>query len=53
LSPHLTSRDANPANAKILDFFDFFSPAWLTPPTLPAQPTNGVCDRTLGKDPSH
>ena len=51
--PPLTQRDANPANAKILDFFDFSAPAWLTPPPLPNQPTNGVCDRNLGKDPNH
>jgi phospholipase C len=40
----LTARDA--AADDMLEFFDFTSPHLLTPPTLPAQPTNGVCDYT-------
>ncbi len=44
--PALTQRDAtipdmaDPQNG----FFDFSAPHLLTPPTLPTQPTNGVCD---------
>ena len=33
------------------EFFDFSAPAWLTPPVLPDQPTNGVVDRSLQKYP--
>lgn len=40
--PPLTPRDA--AADDMTEFFDFTAPAWLTPPPLPPQPTNGVCD---------
>ena len=43
--PSLTPRDAWADN--MLEFFDFSSPHLLTPPTLPAQPTNGTCDFNL------
>ena len=43
--PPLTNRDA--AADPMLDFFDFTTPAWATPPPLPDQPTTGVCDKTL------
>jgi hypothetical protein len=33
------------------EFFDFSNPAHLTPPPLPTQPTNGVCDKTKEKAP--
>ncbi len=41
----LTIRDAEADD--MLEFFDFSAPAWLTPPVLPDQPTNGVVDRSL------
>jgi phospholipase C len=40
LSP-LTHRDA--AQMDMTEFFDFDNPVWLTPPTPPAQDTNGAC----------
>ena len=43
--PPLTARDA--AADDMTEFFDFGNvPAWLTPPPLPAQPTNGLDDPT-------
>ena len=46
--PSLSARDA--AADDMMEFFDFSSPHWLTPPTtLPPQPTNGVCDKTQEK----
>ena len=39
--PALTKRDA--AQMDMTAFFDFNSPAWMTPPTPPAQHTNGHC----------
>jgi phospholipase C len=39
--PSLTRRDA--AQPSMSEFFDFSSPSWMTPPTPPAQPTNGTC----------
>lgn len=45
----LTNRDAEADD--MLEFFDFSAPAWLTPPVLPDQPTNGVVDRSLQKYP--
>ena len=51
--PPLTQRDAtipdmaDPQNG----FFDFSSPHLLTPPTLPTQPTNGVCNYQLESHP--
>jgi phospholipase C len=41
----LTKRDAEADD--MLEFFDFSTPVWLTPPPLPDQPTNGVVDRSL------
>lgn len=46
----LTLRDANADD--MMEFFDFSSgPRLLTPPPLPAQPTNGVCNTQLEKAP--
>jgi phospholipase C len=39
--PSLTNRDA--AQMDMTEFFDFTNPPWQTPPTPPAQPTNGAC----------
>jgi len=39
--PALTKRDA--AQPDMTAFFDFTSPPWMTPPTPPAQTTNGAC----------
>ncbi|MGB7135310.1 MAG: alkaline phosphatase family protein [Acidobacteriaceae bacterium] len=39
--PALTKRDA--AQPDMTEFFDFSSPPWMTPPTPPAQATNGAC----------
>lgn len=41
----LTQRDAQADD--MTEMFDFTKPAWLTPPPLPTQPTNGVVDRSL------
>jgi phospholipase C len=40
--PALTMRDAAQADMSI-DFFDFVNPPWTTPPSPPAQITNGQC----------
>lgn len=46
----LTLRDANADN--MMEFFNFSgAPPLLTPPTLPPQPTNGVCNKSLEKAP--
>jgi phospholipase C len=46
----LTLRDANADD--MMEFFDFSgAPPLLTPPTLPVQPTNGVCDNRKEKAP--
>jgi phospholipase C len=37
----LTKRDA--AQIDMTEFFDFSSPSWMTPPSPPAQATNGAC----------
>jgi len=42
--PPLTKRDASADDMS--EFFDFSQPAWLKPPPLPTQPTNGVCDQS-------
>jgi phospholipase C len=47
--PALTARDATADN--MLEFFDFSTPHWLTPPPLPDQPTTGVCDFNKEKAP--
>jgi len=39
--PPLTKRDA--AQMDMTEFFDFDNPVWLTPPTPPAQNTDGAC----------
>ncbi len=39
--PSLTARDG--AQPDMTEFFDFVDAPWLTPPTPPAQPTNGPC----------
>jgi phospholipase C len=39
--PALTKRDA--AQPDMTEFFDFSNPPWMTPPTPPAQATNGAC----------
>ena len=43
--PPLTARDA--AADDMAEFFNFSSPPWLTPPSLPVQPVNGTCDLNL------
>lgn len=48
--PSLTRRDA--AADDMTEFFDFTKPSLLTPPTLPAQPTGGTCDRTQEAGPT-
>jgi len=47
--PSLTARDA--AADPMLDFFDFTSASWLTPPPLPDQPTTGTCSNALETGP--
>jgi phospholipase C len=47
--PPLTARDAGADN--MAEFFNFSAPPWMTPPTMPAQPTNGTCDLNLEKAP--
>ena len=47
--PPLTARDDAADN--MMEFFNFQSPAWMTPPALPVQPTNGDCDLNLEKAP--
>ena len=48
--PPLTLRDANADN--MMEFFNFSgAPPLLMPPTLPPQPTNGVCNNSLEKAP--
>jgi phospholipase C len=39
--PALTKRDA--AQPDMTEYFDFSNPPWMTPPTPPAQQTNGPC----------
>jgi phospholipase C len=43
--PNLNHRDA--AGMDMSEFFDFKTKPWATPPTPPAQPTNGPCTDTL------
>ncbi len=43
--PALTKRDATADDMS--EFFDFTQPpAWKTPPALPTQPTNAICDQS-------
>ena len=48
--PPLTQRDATTQDMAdpVNGFFDFSFPHLLQVPPLPTQPTNGVCDQTLG-----
>jgi phospholipase C len=39
--PSLTKRDSSQMD--MTEFFDFNNPVWLTPPSPPAQSTNGAC----------
>jgi phospholipase C len=48
--PPLTQRDATAGD--MTAFFDFQQPSLLIPPTLPTQPTNGVCDPRLESSPN-
>jgi len=43
--PNLTKRDA--VAMDMTEFFDFQNPPWKTPPSVPAQPTNGTCNPTM------
>lgn len=43
--PSLNKRDA--AGINFAEFFETNNPAWLTPPTVPDQPTNAPCTDTL------
>jgi phospholipase C len=47
----LTARDANAPD--MTEFFNFTNPSHMTPPLLPAQPTNGVCSYSLEKAPGY
>jgi phospholipase C len=49
--PSLTARDAAADN--MMEFFDFTTPHWLTPPSLPTQPLSGVCNNSLEKAPGY
>jgi phospholipase C len=50
--PHLTNRDLWADDMS--EFFDFTQPpAWKTPPALPTQLTNGVCDQSLEAGPTY
>jgi hypothetical protein len=51
--PPLTQRDATTQDMADPNtgFFDFTAPQLLTPPTLPTQPTNGVCNYQLESHP--
>jgi phospholipase C len=45
----LTARDAAADN--MMEFFNFSTPHWLTPPPLPQQLQNKACDYNLEKAP--
>lgn len=47
--PPLSARDA--AQDDMTEMFDFSTPSILTPPALPAQPTNGTCNPALEAGP--
>ena len=48
----LTLRDANADN--MMEFFDFSgAPPLLTPPSLPPQPTSGICQQSAEKAPGY
>ena len=48
--PPLTSRDA--ASDNMMEFFNFSSPAYMTPPSMPAQPISDPCDLSLEASPN-
>lgn len=48
--PPLTARDD--ASDNMTEFFNFSSPAYMTPPTLPAQPTTASCNLSLEASPN-
>jgi phospholipase C len=45
----LSARDASADN--MMEFFDFSTPHWLSPPPMPAQPTTGTCNIQMEKAP--
>jgi phospholipase C len=47
--PPLTARDA--AADDMAEFFNFSTPPWTNPPTMPTQPTNGKCDLNAERAP--
>jgi phospholipase C len=49
--PSLTARDAAADN--MMEFFDFTTPHWLTPPALTPQPRSGTCNNSLEKAPGY
>ncbi len=48
--PPLTARDA--ASDDMTEFFNFASPAYMTPPTMPAQPISDPCSLNLEASPN-
>ena len=46
----LTKRDASADDMS--EFFDFTQPTWLTPPPLPIQPIDGLCDSSREAGPT-
>jgi hypothetical protein len=48
--PPLTKRDAWADDMS--EFFDFTHPSWLTPPALPTQPVDGLCDSSREAGPT-
>ena len=48
--PPLTARDA--ASDNMTEFFNFTSPAYMTPPTMPAQPVSDPCSLNLEASPN-
>jgi phospholipase C len=48
--PPLTARDA--ASDNMSEFFNFTTPPYLTPPTMPAQPTTDPCNLSLEVSPN-
>jgi phospholipase C len=48
--PPLTARDA--ASDNMSEFFNFASPTYMTPPSLPAQPTSEACNLSIEASPN-
>jgi phospholipase C len=48
--PPLTSRDA--ASDNMADFFNFASPSYLVPPSMPAQPETAPCNLSIESSPN-